>query len=159
MYTLDSIAGLTAAGRLLADQSVSSSVVLVDAAGLSFNVGPNEEWMALFQLDVGAALASTGLQLALNAPAASTINFTAGLTPDVFAASNLGALRTTTIAAALDYVIATQVGVGNAVVMALAWITNGANPGVAQLQFAQSTSSGTAVTLRKGSSVFAQRLA
>lgn len=142
-----------------ADQSLTTTTTLTDATSLSFVIGANEEWVAQFVLDVGAALQTTGMKVAVNAPAGATINVMGSLSPNVFAALNAGNGRTTAIATAIDFVAATQVGVGNAGVRVALWVLNGTTAGTMQLQFAQSTSSGTALTIRKGSMVLASRIA
>ena len=143
--------------RIETDVSIVSNNTLAGVPGLSFSINPFEEWIASFILDVGAALATTGLRVGVNTPAGATLNLTGALEPDVLAALNLSAKRTTAIATGMDWVIATQAGVGNAVVVGSLWVRNGAIPGLVQLQAAQSTSSVTALLVRAGSILTAQR--
>lgn len=159
--------GFASTGKILgqvtdaaaADQSLTTTTALTDATDLKFTIGANEEWSAEFVLDIGAALATTGIKVAVNAPVGATINVMASLSPNAFGAANDGNKRTTTIATAIDFTAAGQVGVGNAGLRVSLWVLNGTTAGTMQLQFAQSTSSGTALTLRKGSHVFASRIA
>lgn len=149
----------TAVKRKTADESVTSSTTLQDDDHLTFAIAANEEWVATIELDCGAALATTGLKVAVTTPAAATQNIAASLASDVNTAANRHFRRTTTSGAALDFTAATLVGVGDAGVKLSVWVLNGANAGSVTLQFAQSTSSGTAVTLRKGSYLTASRIA
>jgi hypothetical protein len=142
-----------------ADLSISASTTLANVPELSFTLSPNEVWVANLALDVGAALATTGIKVALVVPSGATINFAAGLIPSAYAAANLGSLRTTTGGTALDWVIATQTGVASAQIVGQIWVRNGSTAGLAQIQAAQSTSSATALLIRAGSFLTAQRVA
>lgn len=146
-------------GRASVDQSLTTQDVLQDATSLSFAIAASEEWVASFYLDVGAALATTGIKIAINAPAACTINVAASLNPTIITGLNLGFGRTTTIASAIDFAAATQVATTSAGIRVDFWGLNSTNAGTIQLQFAQSTSSGTALVLRKGSYFTAYRIA
>ena len=46
---------VTARGRSTGDQSLTTQNALQNATGHSFTIGPNQEWIATFDLDVGAA--------------------------------------------------------------------------------------------------------
>jgi hypothetical protein len=142
-----------------ADQSLTNTTALTDVTDLSFKIGVSEEWSAQFVLDVGAALQTTGIKLAVNAPVGATLNAMASLTPNVITAANDGNKRTTAIATAMDFTAAAQVGVGNAGIRVALWVLNGTTAGTMQLQFAQSTNSATALTIRKGSFIQASRIA
>lgn len=145
--------------RKTADESVTSSTTLQDDDHLSFAIGANEEWLVTINLDAGAALATTGIKLAITTPTSATQNITASVTPDVNTAANAHFRRTTSSGTALDFAAATLAGVGNAGIQLQIWVLNSTNAGNVTLQFAQSTSSGTAVTLRKGSGLTANRIA
>jgi hypothetical protein len=142
-----------------ADLSISASTTLANVPELSFTLAPNEIWVADLRLDVGAAIATTGLKVALVVPSGATINFAAGLIPNIYTALNLGSQRTTTSGTALDWVVATQAAVASAQIVGQIWIRNGSTAGLAQIQAAQSTSSATALLIRAGSFLTAQRLA
>lgn len=141
-----------------ADQSITSSTTLADITSLSFPIAANEVWQAQFNLDVGAALSTTGIKLAINAPTGCVLNVAAGLDPDVFTALDSGFKRTTVIATAVDFTTTLSVGVGDAGIVVNVYATNGSTAGIIQLQGAQSTSSGTALTFRKGSACLASRI-
>ena len=147
------------AGRSPADQSLTSQTALQDATGHSFPIGANEEWIVQFDLDIGAVLSTTGLKIAANAPAGATINFDVELGQIVVAAANVVYGETTTVAGAITLAAATLVSITNAGCIANLWVLNGSTAGTVQLQFAQATSSGTALTLKRGSSFFAFRVA
>ena len=145
--------------RATVDQSLTSEITLQNATNMSFAIGASEEWVASFYLDVGAALATTGIQVAVDTPASATLNVAASLNPTIITALNLAFGRTVTDGGAVDFAAATQVATTSAGLRVDVWVLNSTNAGTVQLQFAQSTSSGTAVVLRKGSYFTAYRLA
>lgn len=147
------------AGRAAADQPLTTQTVLQNATGLSFAINPNEEWIVQFDLDVGALLSTTGLKIAANAPALATLDFDTSLSDIAVTAGNILSGTTTSIATAVTLAAAQLVGITNASCACQLWILNGANAGTVQLQFAQATSSGTALTIKKGSSMFGFRVA
>lgn len=149
----------TARGRASADQSLTSQDVLQNATNLSFAIGASEEWVASFYLDAGANIATTGIKIAVDVPASATLNVAANLNPTIITALNLAFGRTTSDATAIDFSAATQVATTNAGIRVDVWVLNSTNAGTVQLQFAQSTSSGTALVLRKGSYFTAYRIA
>lgn len=141
--------------RKTADESVTSSTVLQDDDHLTFQIGANEEWTANFFLDVGAALATTGIKVAVTVPSGATLNAIA-------TAKSWGGAdrRTTTSGTALDFTVGGIWTFNDPAFIPLsAWILNGSTIGSVTLQFAQSTSNGTAVTVRKGSFLQATRVA
>lgn len=153
-----SVLGIRAA-RAAADQALTTQTVLQNATSLSFAIGPSEEWLVQFDLDVGALLSTTGLQLAANAPAGATIDFDATLSDIVVTLGNVLSGTTTTVGGAIALPAATLAGITNAGALCDLWVLNGSTAGTVQLQFAQNTSSGTALTLKKGSFMLAFRVA
>lgn len=147
------------AARASADQSLTTQNALQNATGLSFAIGANEEWLIQCDLDVGAVLSTTGLQLAANAPAGATIDFDVALSDIAVTAGNILSGTTTTVGGAVALPAATLVAITNAGVICSLWVLNGSTAGTVQLQFAQNTSSGTALTLKKGSYMLAFRVA
>lgn len=145
--------------RKTADESVTSSITLQDDNELSFPIRAREEWTAAFILDAGAALATTGIQIAVTTPSGATQNIAASLDPDVLTALNTSYKRTTASGTAMNFTAATQVGTADSKICVNVWVLNGATAGDVKLQFAQSTSSATAITVRKGSSMLATRVA
>lgn len=148
-----------AAGRVTADNSLTNQTALQNQTGLSFAIGANEEWIVQFDLDLGAVLSTTGLQIACNAPSGATLDFDAALDQIVVAAANVVFGTTTSVGTAINLAAAGLVSITNAGCRADAWVLNGSTAGTVQLQFCQSTTSGTALTMKKGSSFFAFRVA
>lgn len=148
-----------AAAAVSADQSLVTTTALTNVTSMLFPIAANEEWVATFTLDVGAALATTGIKVAVTTPAAAAQEIRAFLTPDVPTLTARDAQRTTVSGTALDFTAAQQASVGNAQIKVDVHVVNSATPGNVQLQFAQSTSSGTALLIRKGSFVQADRVA
>ena len=159
------IAGVTVLGikaaRATADQSITSNTTLASATNLSFTIAANEEWIADFTLDVGAALKTTGMKLAVTVPSGATLNVNARAGIDHFggfAQSNVCVIRTTTGGGALDFTTAYLANTDIAQVRVSVWVLNGATAGTVQLQIAQSTSSATALVIRKGSHMLSHRI-
>ena len=142
--------------RKTADESVTSSTTLQDDDHLTFAIAANEEWVAEFYADVGAALSTTGFKVTVTAPSGATGNITAFQIGNT-AGGTAFQKRTATFGTTLDF------GLGmfntDAEFHIRLWVLNGATPGNVTLQFAQSTSSGTAVTSRKGGHMQAVRVA
>lgn len=144
--------------RKTAAQSITSQQTLQNDTHLAFAINANDEYVVDFCLDAGVVLATTGFRLGVNAPSGATLNFTAGLSASVVTALNVLSLRTTAIATALDFTAATMVAMTSATVTGQLWVLNGSTAGTIQLQFAQSTSSLSAITLQKGSFLRAFRV-
>lgn len=140
------------------DQSLTTQTTLQNDNNLFFAVKANEEWVATFTLDAGAVLSTTGIKIAITTPAGAVQNITAALTPDATDVAGVNYRRTTASGTALDFTAASQPSTTSAGIVVSIWVLNGATPGNVQLQFAQSTSSGTAVTLRAGSFAIAQKV-
>lgn len=141
-----------------ADQSITSSTTLTDATSLGFAIAANEEWTADFELDMGGAFAAaTGFKLAVTVPSGATLNVVVVASPETTTDASTYLKRTTTGGAALDFTLANCAGYNQALVRVSVWVLNSTNAGTVQLQIAQSTSSGTALTLRKGSHGIAKR--
>lgn len=145
--------------RKTTDQSLTLTNTLTNDSHLSFAIGASEEWIADFNIDAGAALATTGVQIAITVPSGATLNVSTALMPDFLTGANSGMKRTTTSGAAMDFTALTQIGTGDAQLQLTVWVLNSTTPGTVQLQFAQSTSNATALTFRKGSFMRATRVA
>ena len=144
------------------DQSINNAgtgTTLVNLTDLKIPVGANENWEIEGILDIGAALATTGVKLAVTVPAGATIDVSCALIPDIITAGNRCIRRTTTGGAALDFTAATEVGVGDAQIRFFIRINNGATPGDVQLQGAQSTASATNITFRALSYIWGTKIA
>lgn len=146
-------------GRATAAQSLTTQTALQNATSLSFAIAASEEWVADFCLDIGALLATTGLKIAVNAPAGATLNLTVGLHASIVTALNVLSGRTTAIATAIDFTAATLAAMTSSTVHGQLWVLNSTTAGTMQLQFAQSTSSASALTIQKGSFLRAFRVA
>jgi hypothetical protein len=141
--------------RKTADQSLTTQIVLQNDSHLFFSISANEEWVSDFFIDTGAVLGTTGIQVAITTPAGATQNITASLATGTSTNALLGAKTTTSGATLINQTF----GAAEGILTVGAWVLNGATAGTVQLQFAQSVSSGTALTFRKGSHMIAARLA
>lgn len=144
--------------RAAADQSITASTSLTNATDLGFSIAASEEWVADFYLDVGALVSSTGIKLAVTVPASATLN-AIGQWIGIGSVNQCHGARTTTSGAALDFTATDMTSVSNALIHVSVWVLNSTNAGTVQLQFAQSTSNATAITIRKGSHGDALRVA
>lgn len=140
--------------RKTADESVTSSTTLQNDDHLTFSIAANEEWVVDVMLDIGDALSTTGVKLAITAPSGATADMNLMMMPGT---SDIAG-HTTTPATGFDSGAASHSSTF-AIAHVSYWVLNGANAGSITLQFAQSTSSGSAVTLRKGSRMIAHRVA
>jgi len=133
-----------------ADQSITTTTALTNITGLSFNIG-SEQWLATFTLDVGAALNTTGIKVAVTTPTGATQNITASV------CGFTG--RTTTSGAGISFSAASLAAFTDGVMTVSVWVQAAAgNSGAVQIQFAQATSSATALTVREGSQMIANRI-
>lgn len=144
--------------RKTADETLTSNNTLQDDDHLTFAIAANEEWIAEFYIDCGAGLSITGARVAITTPAAATQNIdveelggTSGGAGNVFQ-------RTTTSGTAIILSAALST-LNNSSIKINVWVLNGANAGSVTLQWCQDTSSGTALTFRKGSRMIAYRIA
>jgi hypothetical protein len=144
--------------RVAATLTQTSTTTLASLTELAVPIGANEVLHLTYTMDVGGTLSTTGLQLAVTTPSGAAQNIIASVMPDVIAAGNTISKRTGTSGAALDFTAATQVGVGTARVTVDVYVSNGATAGVVNIQRAQSTSSATALEVRTGAAVRAERL-
>lgn len=143
--------------RKTADESVTSSTAVQNDDHLTFAIAANEEWIAHGTLSVGALLGTTGFKYTVTVPAAATLIATISMTGDTNDKSSSGHITSSgTIA---DITATLMAACQNAIATIHIWCLNGANAGNVQVQWAQSTSSVTAITVRKGSSLVANRVA
>jgi hypothetical protein len=154
----NSVLGI-ALGRAAAAQSLATQTVLQNATGISFPIAANEEWVCQVNCDIGAALSTTGLQVAANAPAGATIDFDVNMSDIAVTLGNVLSGTTAVVGGAITLAAATLAGITTAGVICDLWILNGANAGTVQFQFAQATSSATNLTLRRGSYIVGWRIA
>lgn len=140
------------------DISIASILTLANEVDLYHLIGANEKWIIEWTLAIGAALATTGIQVAITTPSGAVQDIQATMHGDVETAANSNFKRTTVSGTALDFTAATQAGVGDAQLRIVASIQNGVTAGSAQLQWAQSTSSATDLTMRKLSMMRAMRV-
>lgn len=140
--------------RKTADESVISSTTLQDDDHLIFAIAANEEWIATFELAIGAAFVSTGFKAAITVPSGATLEADGTLVTET---SNT--ISGTTTTSGSNILANTSGAAANAVVHISCWVLNGANAGNVTLQWAQNTSNGTNLTVRKGSFMQATRVA
>jgi hypothetical protein len=143
--------------RKTADQALTTQIVLQNDSHLFFSIGASEEWTAEFFIDAGALLATTGFQIAITTPAGATQNIIAFLPSAI--ALNATTQRTATSGTALNYTPGNIASNDPGAIVISLWVLNGVTAGTVQLQFAQSTSSASALTFRKGSHMTAARIA
>jgi hypothetical protein len=144
-------------------ENVTSSTVYQNDDQLLFAVGANEYWIAEFILLVQGATAGD-IKFQLTGPAGSTVTV-AGFGPDPTATafSAFPVVNYTeqgTASAALGgFGTVTAAGTTGQMVIVRAGIFTSATAGTVNLQWAQLTSSGTASSVRSGSSLVALRAA
>lgn len=147
------------AKRATSDQSITTQNTLVNATGMSFSIGASEEWIVQINCDFGAVLSTTGLQLGATIPAGATADFDVNLSDVNVTLGNILSGTTTTPATGVALPAATLAAITNAGALIDLWVLNSTTAGTVQFQFAQNTSSGTALTLRKGSWMIGYRVA
>ena len=148
------------AKRKTSDQTLTTQTVLQDCTEMVFPIGPSEEWVCEFTVPIGALLSTTGFKVAITTPAAATQEISAELQPDLITGATRALfLRTSTSGGALDFTAANMAGISSGRLRVSVWVLNSTTAGVVQLQFAQSTSSGTALAINKGGFVNADRVA
>lgn len=147
------------AKRATADQSLTTNNSLTNATGMSFSIAANEEWIVQINCDFGAVLSTTGLQIGATLPAGATADFDVNLSDIAVTLGNVLSGTTTTPATGIALAAATLAGITNAGAIIDLWVLNSTTAGTVQFQFAQNTSSGTALTLRKGSYLIGWRVA
>jgi hypothetical protein len=138
--------------RKTADESVTSSTTLQNDDHLSFSIAASEEWVVTLYLDVGNDITTTGVIASITAPAGATLNIVA--TSCSSTATACISARTTTSGATLTL---SQNGTSNHIAMTV-WVLNSSTAGTIQLQWAQGSSSGTALTMKKGSYAIAHKV-
>jgi hypothetical protein len=147
--------------RKTADESIASSTVLQDDDHLTFAIAANEEWVAEYYISVGSALSTTSLKIAIATPSGATQLLTVALeTSDTTASVNGRSDFTNSSGTdALNAGPSAFTPAQSCSARAGLWVLNGATPGNVTLQWAQQTSSVTALTFRKGSYMKATRIA
>jgi hypothetical protein len=136
--------------RKTGDQSVTSSVTLVDDTHLTFTIGANEEWILDLMLHVNTG--AGGIQLQITGPAGSTgISQEFNDTTGGSVSGTHSNINTPVISAAATFT--------NEPFWVKATVINGATPGTCRLQFAQGSSNGTASTVKQNSHMIAHRIA
>jgi hypothetical protein len=141
--------------RKTADESVTSSTALQNDDHLTFAIAANEEWTAFFSIDGGDNLVTTGLNFAVTVPAGATLDARATCSQS----DSTGTLSGNSTASASVLWSPTVFGGLKFHITGALWVLNGANAGSVTIQWAQGSSSLTALTLKKGSSLVAYRIA
>jgi len=132
------------------DESVTSSTTLQDDDDLLFPVGANETWVARWCISA-TFLATGGAKVAIAVPSGGASMVIARLEVDV----NGFAGKPSSEGAAVNLVGDGSDAFG--FIFIDATIVNGATPGNVKLQWAQSTSSGTATVFKANSSLVARK--
>ena len=141
--------------RKTADQSVTSSTTPTNDNDLTFAIAANEEWIVTFQLDGGAAINTTGFKFTIAAPAGATLTAFFADAGDV---STFIPIKGRITSPGSTWTYSSGATGGDFLVAITARVVNGATPGNVTLQWAQGTSSATAVTLRADSIMQATRV-
>jgi hypothetical protein len=142
--------------RKTADQSVTSSTVLVNDTHLLLPVGASEVWHARFCLSYTGANGTGDLKVAFTFPTAGDIRMTAYFNNQGGTALAQNFSGTTTPTTAKDF---NARGATEKTFLVIEGIfVNSTNAGNLQLQWAQQTSSGTATTLYTHSTLWAVKL-
>lgn len=147
--------GMMQVKRKTADESLTTNTVLQDDDHLTFTIAASEEWVAEFKVDAGSLIVNTGFKVAITVPSGATLNAVAAALLDD---STFITSRTTTSGAVVISRSA-AIGPNSTFLTVRVWVVNGATPGSVTLQWAQFTSSGSALTFRKGSYMVATRVA
>jgi hypothetical protein len=142
--------------RKTADQSVTSSVVVVNATDLGLTVAANEVWLCDWSLIYTGPTAGD-LRIAFTFPTAGEFAQYA-VYPDGAGTLQSGAFFTGTSPTAELIFAVSQATVRNALSIKGHFV-NGGNAGTVQLQFAQGTSNATATTLKQNSVLMACKIA
>jgi hypothetical protein len=137
--------------RKTADESVTSSTTLQDDDHLTFAIAANEEWVATFicHLPNTSLLSAHGLKVAITSPTSAVQLGDAILVGD--ATDDTQRLLISTSGTAATFLAANFGSSAGTLTLSVS-IINGANAGSVTLQWAQATSSGTALTFSKGAS-------
>lgn len=145
--------GQIIAKRKTADQSQTTNTVLANDNALAFSIAANEEWIASFFISAGDTLSTTGIRVGIATPSGAT----QGIDMVLFRTTSAIPQRSTSSGVAVinDGPAAATEGQ----VIANLWVLNGGTAGSVTLQWAQQTSSATALIIRKGSFMHATRVA
>ena len=133
-----------------ADESVTSSTTLQDDDDLLFPVGANETWVARWCISA-TFLATGGAKVAIAVPSGGASLVVARMVVDV----NSFAGKPSSEGAGVN--LAGNGADAFGFIFVDATIVNGATPGNVKLQWAQSTSSGTATVFKANSSLVARK--
>lgn len=150
--------GRVAARRKISDESVISSTTLQDDDHLFFPIGASEEWIADCSVSCGGNISSTGVKVAITAPAGATLEFDFYFIGDI-GAIRTGGGRTTTSGTAVSFASASFAGCSDAELYLNMWVLNSTTPGNVTVQWAQGTNAAFNTTFRKGSHLLATRVA
>jgi hypothetical protein len=142
----------------VAATSVNTQTTPQSDTELTFAVQAGDVWLVEYLLDIGAALSTTGLTLAVAVPSGSTVNVQAGISPAVVTAADEYEKRSATASATLTFAAAKLAAVTDAMVRVVAYVSVSTTAGSITMQVAQASSGGTNVTTRAGSYLRATRM-
>lgn len=140
--------------RKTADETVASSNVLQDDDHLLFPIAASEEWVAIYNIDVGDAINTHGVKIAVTVPSGATLNLSASLTTDSNGVT--GGIRTTTSGTGVTFGLIAGL---NGTLHVMVWVLNSSTAGSVTLQFCQQVASVSTIRFRKGSTLQAMRIA
>lgn len=141
--------------RKTADESVASSTTLQNDDVLLFPIAANREWIAEFHLTAGDAISTTGIKLSVAVPAGATLRFAFAIMGDK--GESHGNTSTAT-ATPIIAIITDFTNTGSVIIKGQVWVLNSTTAGNVTLQWAQNTSSATALKIHKGSFLSATKL-
>lgn len=130
---------------------IASSTSPADVTGLTIAVGANETWLLQCDLDIGTALSTTGIKLAVTVPTGSTVVYQAELLGVVPGTAKTYGQRATSSGTALDFTAANLASQTDGRVSIMIYVATSSTTGNVQIQASQSTSSLTNLSLRVGS--------
>jgi len=139
------------------DQAFSTTTMTNDTEML-IPLMANDHFVGRVFADIGDGLRATGVKVALTAPTGATGTYVAGLMLDNTGAGDVDMETASTMGQVLDF---TAAGISTALkgMMEIAFhVQNSTTPGNLQLQFAQSTASSTAVTVKTATQISAEKI-
>ncbi len=141
-------------GTVGSDQTWTTNTTLANVTGLSFSIAANEEWVSTFEVDLGGNVTVTGVKIAITVPSGASVNLMATVDCGLQSASEMNNYkRSASAGATIDFTATDLTNAKNASggMRLRFWVLNGSTGGTVQLQAAQSTSSGTTLSVRTGS--------
>lgn len=137
------------------DESITSSDVLQDDNDFVFFMRSHEQWVGIATLSFGNALQTTGLQISFTFPSGAT-SFASASVVSSTGVSRQGISNDS--GTPIFNVPGTVFGTGSVTVNLSFRVLNGTTPGNMQFQWAQGTSSATALIFHQGNALFTYKV-